>query len=58
MFACLIFLNSANPTNFDKYLPQLMGALSLDKNEDEKSAIFEERLISELKNVLEVKEEF
>ena len=43
-----------NPTDFNKYLPQLMNALSLEKNEDEKSTIYEDRLISELKNILEI----
>jgi len=43
-----------NPTNFNKYLPQLMTALSLEKNEDERSTIYEDRLLSELKNILEV----
>ena len=48
--------SSKNPTNFNKYLPQLMSALSIEKNEDEKSAIYEDRLLSELKNVLELNE--
>ncbi|MFH0711997.1 MAG: exonuclease SbcCD subunit D [archaeon] len=43
-----------NPTNFNKYLFQLMTTLSLEKNEDEKITIYEDRLISELKNVLEI----
>ena len=44
-----------NPNQiFNKYLPQLMSALSLEKNEDEKSIIFENRLLSELKEVLEI----
>jgi len=45
-----------NPTDFNKYLPQLMTALSLEKNEDEKSIIYEDRLLSELKNILEINE--
>ena len=45
-----------NPADFNKYLPQLMTALSLEKNEDEKSIIYEDRLLSELKNILEIKE--
>ncbi len=43
-----------NPHNFNKYLPELMHALSIEKNEDEKIAIFEDRLLSELKMVLEI----
>jgi len=45
-----------HPTDFNKYLPQLMTALSLEKNEDEKSIIYEDRLISELKNILGITE--
>ena len=45
-----------NPADFNKYLPQLMTALSLEKNEDEKGIIYEDRLLSELKNILELKE--
>jgi len=41
-----------NPHDFNKYLPQLMGALSIEKHEDETSIIFEDRLLSELKSVL------
>lgn len=43
-----------NPADFNKYLPQLMTALSLEKNEDEKAIIYEDRLLSELKNILEI----
>jgi DNA repair exonuclease SbcCD nuclease subunit len=46
-----------NPTNFNKFLPSLMDALSMEKNEDERASIFEERLVSELKEVLELKNE-
>ena len=42
--------------SFNKYLPQLMNILSVEKNEDEKIATFEDRLISELKTTLEIKE--
>ena len=49
------FLKS-NPHNFNKYLPQLMDALSIEKNEDEKTIIYEERLLSELKTILEITE--
>jgi DNA repair protein SbcD/Mre11 len=45
-----------NPTDFNKFLPQLMDALSIEKNEEERSAIFEDRLISELKNILNIYE--
>jgi hypothetical protein len=45
-----------HPGDFNKYLPQLMTALSLEKNEDEKINIYEDRLLSELKSILEVRE--
>ncbi len=43
-----------NPADFNKHLPQLMTALSAEKNEDEKSSIYEDRLLSELKNILNI----
>lgn len=48
--------SAKNPTDFNKYMPYLMNALSMEKNEDEKSAVYEDRLISELKDVLEVED--
>ncbi|MBU2576623.1 MAG: exonuclease SbcCD subunit D [Nanoarchaeota archaeon] len=45
-----------NPGDFTKHLPQLMTALSIEKNEDERSVIFEDRLLSELKNILKLSE--
>jgi len=45
-----------NPTDFNKYLPQLMTALSMEKNEDEKIIIYEDRLLSELKSILGITE--
>jgi len=44
-----------NPTDFNKYLPRLMSVLSIEKNEDEKSSVFEDRLFSELREVMELK---
>ena len=49
------FLKS-NPHSFNKYHQQLIDALSIEKNEDEKEVIYEERLLSELKTILEIKE--
>jgi len=43
-----------NPSNFNELIFPLMGALSLEKQEDEKKIIFESRLLSELSKVLEV----
>ncbi|MEM4330815.1 MAG: exonuclease SbcCD subunit D [Candidatus Pacearchaeota archaeon] len=39
--------------SFSKIAPLLINALSIEKNEDEKNNIFEERLMSELKKILE-----
>ncbi|MFA5060814.1 MAG: exonuclease SbcCD subunit D [Candidatus Pacearchaeota archaeon] len=46
--------SSKNPGDFNKYLPRLLEALAIEKKEDEKSVIFEERLYSELKDVLDL----
>ena len=43
-----------NPSDFNEYHHSLMTALSLEKNEDEKSIIYENRLMSELKNILKL----
>jgi len=45
-----------NPHNFNNYLYPLMEALKLEKHEDEKTAIYEERLMSELKTLLRITE--
>ena len=41
-----------NPHDFNKFLPQLMNSLSIEKNEDEKAVHFEARLIDEIKKTL------
>jgi len=41
-----------NPSKFNELIPSLIHSLSLDKQEDEKIAIFENRLIDETKRVL------
>ncbi len=43
-----------NPADFNKFLPSLMDALSIEKNEDEKSIIFEKRLLDEIKKILDI----
>jgi len=43
-----------NPTQFSKYIDSLMHSLSMEKQEDEKSTIFEDRLFGEIKKVLEL----
>ncbi|MAH46005.1 hypothetical protein CMI37_09240 [Candidatus Pacearchaeota archaeon] len=45
-----------NPTDFNKFLPQLINILAIEKNEDEKSIIFENRLLDELKKLLNLQE--
>lgn len=45
-----------NPHNFNNYLYPLMEALKLEKHEDEKTVIYEERLVSELKTILKITE--
>jgi len=45
-----------NPEDFNKYLPSLVQALSSEKREDEKSAIFESRLMDEVKKILNLQE--
>ncbi len=44
--------SSENPSNLNKLIAQLMNALSLDKQEDEKTIIFENRLIDEFKKII------
>lgn len=48
-----------NPGNlFNKHLGEFMNILSIEKAEEEKSSVFEERLLSELRNTLEIKGAF
>lgn len=42
----------SNPNKFNRLIPQLIKTLQMDKSEDEKSSVFEERLISESKRML------
>lgn len=41
-----------NPSDFNKFLPQLINSLSIEKNEDERGVIFETRLLDDLKKIL------
>lgn len=41
-----------NPADLNKILPQLMSILAFEKNEDEKSTIFENRLMNDLSQIL------
>jgi DNA repair exonuclease SbcCD nuclease subunit len=46
-----------DPTDFNKFLSQLINALAIEKNEDEKSNIFETRLMDEVKHILNLEGE-
>ena len=39
-------------SDFNKFIPALINTLSIEKKEDERSAIFEQRLLSELKTII------
>ncbi len=41
-----------NISNFNSFLPELMSALSIEKQEDEKIEVFQGRLLSETKKIL------
>lgn len=41
-----------NPSDFNKLIPQLMNTLSIEKQEDEKTEVFTNRLIEETKKIL------
>lgn len=41
-----------NPNSLNEFLQPLMSILSLEKNEDEKTATYEDRLLSEIKAIL------
>ncbi len=41
-----------NPSNFNKLIPSLMDSLSIEKQEDEKTDVFNNRLIEEVKKIL------
>lgn len=43
-----------NPSEFNELIPSLMDALSIEKQEGEKTAIFEARLFSELNKILNI----
>jgi len=45
-----------NPNEFNKFLPQLINSLSAERNEEEKSAVFEDRVLSDIKKILSLQE--
>ena len=46
------YQSNQSDKNFSKFIPSLMNSLSLEKQEDEKSAVFTERLVLEIKKIL------
>jgi len=48
----LIQYSKENPSDINKHLPVLMKALTMEKQEDEKTIIFTSRLIEEMKKIL------
>jgi predicted naringenin-chalcone synthase len=44
--------NKNNPDKFNVYISQLMNALELQKQEDEKSVVFESRLFGDINKIL------
>lgn len=44
----------SNPSKFNYLIPDLMKSLQSEKKEDEKSAVFEERLLSEIRRILKI----
>jgi len=45
-----------NPTDFNAHITSLMHAFSIEKNEDEKEVIYENRLLDEIKKILNLGE--
>jgi len=43
------------PSEFNNFVPQLINSFNLEKQEDEKSVIFESRLLLEINKILELK---
>jgi hypothetical protein len=43
-----------NPSELNKFIPELMNSLELEKKEDERSKFFEERLFEDIKKILEI----
>ncbi len=44
----------SNPSKFNSLIPDMMKSLQAEKKEDEKSAVFEERLLSEMWKILRI----
>ena len=42
----------SNPSKFNVFVPSLMSALGIEKQEDERTLVFENRLIGEIKKIL------
>jgi len=46
--------SSENPSNFNELIPQLINSLNLEKQEDEKSAVFEQRILENVKKIIKL----
>jgi hypothetical protein len=46
--------SNENPSNFNELIPQLINSLGIEKQEDEKTIIFENRLIENVKKILNI----
>jgi len=44
--------SNKNPSDFNSFLPRIIDIMAVEKNEDEKSTIFESRFLGELKKIL------
>ncbi len=48
--------SSKTQSDFNRFIPLIIESLSIEKNEDEKSIIFENRLLDDLKKILELQQ--
>lgn len=48
----ITMFSDENPSSFNELIPQLISALSLEKQEDEKSLVFENRLLENVKKII------
>jgi DNA repair exonuclease SbcCD nuclease subunit len=46
--------STENPSSFNELIPQLINSMSLEKQEDEKSAVFEERLLENVRKIIKI----
>ena len=48
----IVMFSNENPSSFNELIPQLINSLSLEKQEDEKSIVFENRLLETIKKII------